>query len=340
MSDKKIFGQLFVNTEGSSDAVIEMEVKDTGDIFLRTEQHPDRSGTGQAGDALVLQPDGSLDYGKTSSNLVEDDFSAFAIGDQVYYNGGSWAKVDLGNFATLPNDVFYTVISASATGAAARYGRVDVPSHGFTVDQTYYIDNAVVGGVIATAPSNAGEYSYPAFHVIDANTLEILNDERGIEIADSGESSKFIVKLGDTNYRFPISGNLTTEATGLRFTGLTVGKKYEIDVVANFDVSGGTNGSLSFFALDVINGSSHPGSSAAANYITSTDFNPHGSFTDWGVTATTSRSFTAVDTEIRFYLISSSATLPDVYLVGNGTAKSQTKVTLTQLEDTIEVTSF
>lgn len=62
MSDKKIFGQLLVNTESNTDAVVELEVNDGGDVFLRTENHPDRGGTGIPGHVLALTNDGSVDY--------------------------------------------------------------------------------------------------------------------------------------------------------------------------------------------------------------------------------------------------------------------------------------
>lgn len=71
MSDKKIYGQLEVNTESISDPVSELEVRNGGDIIIRSEGHPDRGGSSVAGDILTLQADGSVDY-STPAQLIID----------------------------------------------------------------------------------------------------------------------------------------------------------------------------------------------------------------------------------------------------------------------------
>lgn len=107
--------------------------------------------------------------GATSFKLVQMAHG-FIVGDGIYHNGTTFVKGQADNADTLAYYVVVEVIDVD-TVIAADFGRIEVPSHGFTVGQYYFLSTATPGLPTTTEPAIG--FSNPMFYVEDANILQI-----------------------------------------------------------------------------------------------------------------------------------------------------------------------
>lgn len=117
-----------------------------------------------------LQP-----VGGASGTVIEIDQPShgFSVGNGIYHNGSAWAQAQANDGSTLATFVVTEVSPDGNSFVAYQFGRVEVPSHGFTeVGEYYFLSNTVAGQPTATEPTS--DYSNPLFYVEDANTLQIL----------------------------------------------------------------------------------------------------------------------------------------------------------------------
>ena len=113
-----------------------------------------------------LQPIGG---GGSTQFEISQVAHGFVVGDGIYHNGTSWVKGQADDANTLAYHVVIEVKSVDIF-IAADFGRVEVPSHGFTVGQYYFLSDSVAGQPTATEPST---FSNPLFYVESADILQI-----------------------------------------------------------------------------------------------------------------------------------------------------------------------
>lgn len=93
----------------------------------------------------------------------------FAVGEGVYHNGATWVKAQANDADTLAYFVIVEVIDVD-NFIAADFGRIEVPAHGYTIGNFYFLSDSVAGQATNVEPSS---FSNPLFYVEDANTLQV-----------------------------------------------------------------------------------------------------------------------------------------------------------------------
>lgn len=114
-----------------------------------------------------LEPIGG---GGSTSFEISQTTHGFAVGDGIYHNGTTWVKAQADDADTLAYYAVVEVIDAN-TFIAADFGRVEVPSHGYTVGEYYFLSESTPGLATTTEPGSG--FSNPLFYVEDANTLQV-----------------------------------------------------------------------------------------------------------------------------------------------------------------------
>ena len=152
-----------------------------------------------------LQP-----VGGAGGTTIEIDQVAhgFAVGEGIYHNGTVWAKAQANDAATLATFVVTEVSPDGNSFVAYQFGRVEVPSHGFTVGEYYFLSNTVAGQATSTEPT--ADYSNPLFYVENTEFLQImvyrpsvigeqtpLNDLADVDVSAS-QDKQFLQKNGST----------------------------------------------------------------------------------------------------------------------------------------------
>ena len=112
----------------------------------------------------------SIGGGGATSFEVEQTSHGFSVGNGIYHNGTQWVLGQADDPDTL---AYYAVVEVSDanTFIAADFGRIEVPSHGYTIGEYYFLSEATAGLATSTEPSTG--FSNPLFYVEDANTLQI-----------------------------------------------------------------------------------------------------------------------------------------------------------------------
>jgi hypothetical protein len=113
-----------------------------------------------------LEPIGG---GGSTSFEISQTTHGFAVGDGIYHNGTTWVTAQADDPDTLAYHVVVQVPDAN-TFIAADFGRIEAPSHGFTVGQYYFLSDSVAGQPTITEPSS---FSNPLFYVETADILQI-----------------------------------------------------------------------------------------------------------------------------------------------------------------------
>lgn len=118
-----------------------------------------------------LQPIGG---GGSTQFEIEQVGHGFSVGDGIYHDssqpvGSEWQLAQADNADTLAYHVVIERIDDD-NFIAADFGRVEVPSHGFTVGQYYFLSDSVAGQPTTTEPSS---FSNPLFYVETADILQI-----------------------------------------------------------------------------------------------------------------------------------------------------------------------
>ena len=111
------------------------------------------------------------DPGGASTIEINQVAHGFSVGDGIYHNGTSWAQGQANDATTLATFCVAEVIDAD-NFIAAQFARLEVPSHGFTIGEYYFLSEATAGLPVTTEPTTG--FSNPLFFVEDANTLQIL----------------------------------------------------------------------------------------------------------------------------------------------------------------------
>jgi len=152
-----------------------------------------------------LQP-----VGGAGGTTIEIDQVAhgFAVGEGIYHNGTVWAKAQANDAATLATFVVTEVSPDGNSFVAYQFGRVEVPSHGFTVGEYYFLSNTVAGQATSTEPT--ADYSNPLFYVENTEFLQImvyrpsvigeqtpLNDLADVDVSAS-QDKQFLQKNGSS----------------------------------------------------------------------------------------------------------------------------------------------
>ena len=114
----------------------------------------------------VLKPVG----GGGASFEINQASHSLSVGDGIFHNGTLFVKAQADAETTLAYQVVIEV-SDSDNFIAADIGRVEVPTHGFTVGEYYFLSDATPGLPVTTEPSTG--FSNPLFYVEDANILHI-----------------------------------------------------------------------------------------------------------------------------------------------------------------------
>jgi hypothetical protein len=114
-----------------------------------------------------LQPVGG---GGSTSFEITQAAHGLTVGSGIFHNGTIYVDAQANADTTLAYHVVVEVIDAN-TFVAADFGRIEVPSHGFTIGQYYFQSEATAGLPTTTQPVSG--YSNPLFYVETADILQI-----------------------------------------------------------------------------------------------------------------------------------------------------------------------
>jgi hypothetical protein len=185
-----------------------------------------------------------IDYDNTTSGLAATDVQdaidelaskntalieitqtshGFAVGNGIYHNGSSWAKGQADDSDTL---AYYVVVSVSDvdTFTAAQFGRFEIPSHGFTVGEYYFLSNTTAGLAVSSEPTSG--YSNPLFYVENNSVLQVMvyrptavgNESN---LGDLADVDVLAASNGQVLTYNSVSGNWEAEDVATTFEGLT-----------------------------------------------------------------------------------------------------------------------
>lgn len=114
-----------------------------------------------------LEPVGG---GGATSFKLNQVAHGFSVGDGIYHNGTSFVKGQADDADTL---AYYVVVEVSDDDniIAADFGRIEVPSHGFTVGQYYFLSSDTAGLPTTTEPATG--FSNPLFYVESTDFLQV-----------------------------------------------------------------------------------------------------------------------------------------------------------------------
>ncbi|RLA38147.1 MAG: hypothetical protein DRQ64_09170, partial [Gammaproteobacteria bacterium] len=112
-----------------------------------------------AAGAITLQP-----------SAVNQVTHGFAIGDAVFNNAGVWTAALTDTLANSATGIIMEVADVD-NFAVATTGTLGSTAHGFTIGDTYYLNN--IGIFTNIKPSNVGDIVQQCFEVVDINNLYI-----------------------------------------------------------------------------------------------------------------------------------------------------------------------
>jgi microcystin-dependent protein len=159
----------------------------------------------------------------------------FSLLTPIYHNGTTWVKAMANQSTTLAMYIVTDVSTNSFT--AAKFGAVEVTSHGLTVGEYYYVSSSVLGGIITTEPLFG--FSNPVLYVVDANNIHAMCYRPNI-IGDGNVSDSEIGAV----IAFPF---ITEPAGFLYCDGRTVSRTTYAELYSSIGISHGIgDGSTTF----------------------------------------------------------------------------------------------
>jgi len=231
--------------------------------------------------------------GEFSSEVVDESIivnqagHGFSVLNEVYISGSLAFLADASDPLKFPQYTISEVIDSDNFKIKNR-GRVIKPSHGLVVGEYYSSDPSTPGGVILSAAIVTGQYDCPSFHVVDADTVELLNIRRPELIEDVLGAIEFdIIEVKTLNTDVSAAGTIAS----VSWTDLIPGEEYVLDVFMKHKTNDGNfsyitvfqNGSsLGLIAEDVNNASIGTSTTGKSIAFTATGVGP---FTDLSITA-------------------------------------------------------
>lgn len=167
--------------------------------------------------------------------------NSFAAGDIIRKTGAGYTKSQADSAANA--EVLGVVESASGSDFTIIYGgKINLPSHGFTIGDILFLSDATAGLLTANEPTTTGAISKPVATVVDADNL-IIGQYRGMVLAPAAEGYASNT-LTNANINF-VRG---TDKQQQRVTGTLSGP-----VVLNLSRSGAVQGDwFEFGIVDVV----------------------------------------------------------------------------------------
>lgn len=98
----------------------------------------------------------------------------FAVGQAVAFAGGQFVKAQADSFETLAWGVISKVIDAD-NFEFIRYGKMNWPAHGLTLNAYYYVSDATPGLLTLVPPTEAGRYQQMMMTAITADTVSVFD---------------------------------------------------------------------------------------------------------------------------------------------------------------------
>jgi len=108
------------------------------------------------------------------ARMVTQVAHGFAVGEQVYRDAaGAWALAQADDIATMRNGMVEQAIDAD-TFVVVYMGLLTWPTHGFTPNTSYFLDQATPGAVVTPQP--AAGFAQFCFTAMDADTV-LISDQ-------------------------------------------------------------------------------------------------------------------------------------------------------------------
>ena len=184
----------------------------------------------------------------------------FSVGDQIGHNSSGYFLADNLNVSDLAQWTVVQLIDAD-TFCKQRDCIAVIPGHGYTVGEHYYSLDGTLGGVTSTMPTSG--YDRPAFYVIDANTLQIENDIRPVNLGGTvAEVNKIAVYAQNNGSGLILQPSVsTTVAFG-------VIEESDTHVTDNFPINGNFNYTINETGKYIVDFRSFIGSITATSFYT------------------------------------------------------------------------
>jgi len=130
---------------------------------------------------IQLQAGSGSGGGAASTRDVTQVAHGFSLSQQIY--GDETAGYNLADATDATKLTLYTVVAVTDADnfTVQRSNVAEITGHGYIVGEYYFLDPAVLGGVSTVDPLSTGvfgEWSVPAFFVLNDDLIEIINDVR------------------------------------------------------------------------------------------------------------------------------------------------------------------
>lgn len=210
----------------------------------------------------ILISIGSSARANSSVVYVNQIAHGFTAGNVIYHNGTNYVTAQSDSDATLAMAVVSSVVDVDNFGISA-FGVTEIPSHGFTVGEEYYLSDTIAGGVTTTEPS----LSQPIFKVIDTNTIFINIDRPMVpyddtDVAKKNELSNFTSGLQSGGTNVVVTTDLTPYArmaidqvwSGIQKGKLTTDNdlSFDLSVSSSFKCTPTASGTLTFTNINSV----------------------------------------------------------------------------------------
>ncbi len=193
---------------------------------------------------IISEEDGRYDFGGGAPDAI--DGTVIRIGDRIRFDGLNWTKLEhrtersltevitqTGHgFAPLDairyDDALGQWVKALATATTTLQhavvgsvlnadefivfyaGVVNVPAHGYSMNETYYLDDTTHGRVVLKQ-TEYGKINKPVFHVVDADTVLVSNDEYTI----NGDGGALVIGVNQAAHGFNVAEPITQDDAGV-----------------------------------------------------------------------------------------------------------------------------
>lgn len=250
----------------------------------------------------------------------------FTVSTVVYHDGTSWKKAK-GDASTTVAQAIVSKVVDTDNFVVSYSGVVEIPSHGLTIGEYYWLDQTTAGSITSTQPTSGIQQSI--LHVRDANTLLV---DIGQAVQLTGTTSTALSKT---------TGQATSDVSGAEAdipgTSVTVPNSGDYLVVVNARInidnaSGGTSGyvhatdaannplpnsRVQFSGTNQINAEQFSGSSGYHTFVAGDVVKLRGS-----TSGSVSHKIVATDTRIELIQLPSETVVPASSTTVNDQASS------------------
>lgn len=104
--------------------------------------------------------------------------NGFTIGTVVYLDNTTspsvWTRALSDTYSSLKFGIITEIVTTDIFRVML-YGMVIIPTHGYTIGSTYYLDDVTPGLAIEIPPTDPDTYQHAVFEVLDENRIKVLD---------------------------------------------------------------------------------------------------------------------------------------------------------------------